>query len=123
MRTSQNVLSKTEHIKGAAGYRPDAERCTSSSNGARLDVGCNWSVPVRLVEGRLAILDIYKHRRGSVGYVTMNAAKIKFGRVPHGLEILQQAAGFENRTGPGGFVKALLQLSLIHINNIIVLLN
>ena len=36
----------------------------------------------------------------------MNAVEMKFGRVPHGLEILRQAAGFENRTGPGGFVKA-----------------
>ena len=38
----------------------------------------------------------------------MNDVEIKFGRVPHGLKILRQAAGFENRTGPGGFVKAPL---------------
>ena len=38
----------------------------------------------------------------------MNAVEMKFGRVPHGIEILRQAAGFENRTGPVGFVKAPL---------------
>ena len=54
MRTPKNVLSKTEHRKGAAGHRPGAERCTFSSNGARVNVGCTWSAPVRLVEGRLA---------------------------------------------------------------------
>ena len=36
----------------------------------------------------------------------MGAVEMKFGRAPHGLEILRQAAGFENRTGPDGFVKA-----------------
>ena len=50
------------------------------------------------------------HRPGSVGYVTMNAVEMKFGRAPHGLEILRQAAGFENRAGPGGFVKAPLHI-------------
>ena len=58
MRTPKNVLSKTEHRKGVAGQRQGAgrvaERCTSSSNGARLNVGCTRSAPVRLVEGRLA---------------------------------------------------------------------
>ena len=38
----------------------------------------------------------------------MNAVEIKFGSVPHGLEILRPSAGFENRTGAGGFVKGLL---------------
>ena len=60
--------------------------------------------PVRLVEGRLATCKY--HHPGSVGYVTMDAVEMKFGRAPHGLEILRQAAGYENRTGPGGFVKA-----------------
>ena len=54
MRTPKNVLSKTEHRKGAAGRRPGAERCTSSSNGARMNVGCIRSAPVRLVEERVA---------------------------------------------------------------------
>ena len=42
----------------------------------------------------------------------MNAVEMKFGWVPHGLEILRQAAGFENRTGPGGFVKAPLSFKI-----------
>ena len=46
----------------------------------------------------------------------MNAVEMKFGRVPHGFKILRQAAGFENRTGPGGFVKAPLQTDLKQIN-------
>ena len=54
MQNSQNLLSKTEHRKGAGGYRPGAERCTSSSNGARMHVGCTRSGPVWLVEGHLA---------------------------------------------------------------------
>ena len=56
MRTPKNVLSKTEkgRRRSPAGRRPGAERCTSSSNGARLNVGCTRSAPVRLVEGRLA---------------------------------------------------------------------
>ena len=54
MRTPKNVLSKTEHGKGAAGHRQGAERSTSSSNGAPMNVGCTRSGPVRLVEGRLA---------------------------------------------------------------------
>ena len=54
MRTPKNVLSKTEHRKGAAGRWPGAERYTSSSNEARMNVGCTRSAPVRLVEGRLA---------------------------------------------------------------------
>ena len=37
---------------------------------------------------------------------------MKFGRVPHGLEIIRQAAVFENRTGYRGFVKALLRLDM-----------
>ena len=64
---------------------------------------------MRLVEGRLATSNCKistGHRPGSVGYVTMDVVEMKFGRAPHGLEILRQAAGFENRTGPGGFVKA-----------------
>ena len=36
------------------------------------------------------------------------AVEMKFGRAPHGLEILRQAVGFENRTGPSEFVKAPL---------------
>ena len=35
----------------------------------------------------------------------MDAVEMKFRRAPHGLEILRQVAGFENRTGPGGFMK------------------
>ena len=54
MQTPKNVLSKTDHRKGAAGHRPGAERCTSSSNGARLNVDCTRSAPARLVEGRFA---------------------------------------------------------------------
>ena len=50
------------------------------------------------------------HRSGSVGYVTMDAVEMKFGRAPHGLEILRQAAGFGNRTGPGVFMKAPLSI-------------
>ena len=64
-----------------------------------MNVSCTRSAPVRLVEGRLATSN-FKYPPG------MNAVEMKFGRVPHGLEILRQAAGFENRTGPGGFVKA-----------------
>ena len=58
MRTPKNVLSKIEHRRGRrrspARRRPGAERCTSSSNGARMNVGCTRSAPVWLVEGRLA---------------------------------------------------------------------
>ena len=75
-----------------------------------MNVGYTQTAPVRFVEGRLATSNfkyLYTgHRPGSLGYVTMIAVEMKFGRVPHGLEILRQAAGFENRTGPGGFVKA-----------------
>ena len=59
MRTPKNVLSKTEHRKGAAGHR------TSSSNGARMNVGCTRSAPARLVEGRLATSN-FKYRPGIV---------------------------------------------------------
>ena len=55
MRTPKNVLSKTEHRKGAAGYRQGAGRVPNdASNGARMHAGCTRSAPVRLVEGRLA---------------------------------------------------------------------
>ena len=54
MLAPKNVLSKTEHRKGAAGHRKGAEQCTSSSNGARMHAGRTRSAPVRLVEGRLA---------------------------------------------------------------------
>ena len=66
MRTPKNVLSKTKHRKGAAGHRQGAERCTSSSNGAQINVGCTRSAPVRLVKGalRLQILNIYRASSG-----------------------------------------------------------
>ena len=97
---------KTTYLKPSIERAPPgAERYTSPSNGARMHIGCTRVGPVRLVEGRLATLNC-KYRPGSVGYVTMDAVEMKFGRAPHGLEILRQAAGFENRTGPGGFVKA-----------------
>ena len=65
MRTPKNVLSKIEHRKGTAGHRPGAERCTSSSNGARVNVGCTRSAPVRLVEGRL-VTSNFKYLPGIV---------------------------------------------------------
>ena len=43
----------------------------------------------------------------------MDAVDMKFGRTPHGLEILRQAAGFENRTGPGVFVKAPFKADIL----------
>ena len=69
MRTSQNVLSKTEHRKGAAGYWQGADGCRAmhySSNGARLHVGCTRSAcgrdPCGLLKGALLlqILNIYR---------------------------------------------------------------
>ena len=39
----------------------------------------------------------------------MNAVEMKFERVPHGLEILRQAAGVENCMRPSGFVKATIR--------------
>ena len=48
------------------------------------------------------------HLWGSVGHVTINAVEMKLGRVPHGLDNPRQAAGFENLTGPGLFVKSHL---------------
>ena len=101
MQNSQNLLSKTEHRKGAGGYRPGAERCTSSSNGARMHVGCTRSGPVWLVEGHLAT-QISKIFRESSGLRWI----CDHGRtVTHGLEISWQAAGFEDRTGLSGFVE------------------
>ena len=70
MRTLKNVLSKTEHRKGAAGHRQGAERCTSSSNGAPMNVGCTRSAPGRdpcgLLKGalRIQILNIYRASSG-----------------------------------------------------------
>ena len=43
-----------------------------------------------------------------VGYMTINAAEMKFGRVLYRLENPQQAAWLENRMGPGGFMKVTL---------------
>ena len=61
MRTSQNALSKTEHRKGAAGYRQGAGRVPSDvpfikrgPETCRLLSVSVRSGPVRLVEGRLA---------------------------------------------------------------------
>ena len=67
--------------------------------------------PVQLVKGRL-VNSIFTYLLGNrscfVGYMTINAAEMKFGRVLYGLENPRQAACLENRMGPGGFMKAPL---------------
>ena len=114
MRTPKNVLSKTEHGKGAADHRQGAVRVPRDAllrqTGPRWMSAATGRGPCGLMKGtlRLQILNIYRASPGLRWICDHEAVEMKFGRVPHGLEILRQAAGFENRTWPGGFVKAPL---------------
>ena len=70
MRTPKNVLSKTEHRKGATGHWQGAGRVPSDALLRQMIVGCTQSAPCRdpcgLLKGalRLQILNIYRASSG-----------------------------------------------------------
>ena len=110
MLASKSVISKTEHRKDT-GYRQGAvcramhffikrgpDACRLHPVGAR-------SGPVQLVEGRLATSN-FKYIPGIVWVRCVRDHKCRRSEIPLKFENPRQAAGFEDRTRPAGFVKA-----------------